>query len=441
MFEKVKYVTLNFLSQLVGGADDSIYTLKSRLKIYLVIIGLLVVSASFIYSYFLAETLQKQEVIQMYNLRQSMEIKSQGSFDTLPEEVKAFIDNLGPNNNNIPLILTDDRYAIQDARNFDDIETDSMGQPLDMVKAKKKLNKLISENRTPIYVRDGSGTITNKMYFDDSKILTLLRYYPFFQFILISFFIGFGYLIFSAARRSEQNQVWVGMAKETAHQLGTPIAAILGWIEHLRAAHEDDEETLDVVKELENDVNRLTLVADRFSKIGSAPELITVNIYEELDRCREYMQRRSPRKVKFVFPNVNITPSAAGIGTSPYLAVKINAHLFDWVVENLLRNSIDAMEGGEGTLSATIHEESHWVSIDITDTGKGIPKNKFYTVFQPGYTTKKRGWGLGLSLAKRIIENYHGGKIFVKESEANKATTITIKMPKSTNNGQRTMDK
>ncbi len=432
MLEKMKYSILNFLSQLVGGADDSIYTLKSRLKIYLVIIGLLVLSASFIYSYFLANTLQQQEVIQMYNLRQSMELKNQGSFDTLPEDVKIFIDNLGPNNSNIPIILTDDRYDIVDARNFDDIETDSMGRPLDMPKAKKRLNKLISQNRTPIFVRDADGMIMSKMYFDDSKILTLLKYYPFFQFILISFFIGFGYLIFSAARRSEQNQVWVGMAKETAHQLGTPIAAILGWIEHLRAAHETDEETQDVVKELENDVTRLSLVADRFSKIGSAPELVTVNIYEELDRCREYMQRRSPRKVKFDFPNLNVIPPPDGIGTSPYLGVKINAHLFDWVVENLLRNSIDAMEGGEGTLTAKIHEETHWVSIDITDTGKGIPKNKFHTVFQPGYTTKKRGWGLGLSLAKRIIENYHGGKIFVKDSEPNKATTITIKMPKAT---------
>ena len=422
MLEKMKYSILNFLSQLVGGADDSIYTLKSRLKIYLVIIGLLVLSASFIYSYFLANTLQQQEVIQMYNLRQSMELKNQGSFDTLPEEVKIFIDNLGPNNSNIPIILTDDRYDIVDARNFDDIKTDTMGRPLDKEKATKRLNKLISQNRTPIMVRDADGMIISKMYFDDSKILTLLKYYPFFQFILISFFIGFGYLIFSAARRSEQNQVWVGMAKETAHQLGTPIAAILGWIEHLRAAHETDEETQDVVKELENDVTRLSLVADRFSKIGSAPELVTVNIYEELDRCREYMQRRSPRKVKFQFPNVDIAPN---------LSVKINAHLFDWVVENLLRNSIDAMEGGEGTLTAKIHEETHWVSIDITDTGKGIPKNKFHTVFQPGYTTKKRGWGLGLSLAKRIIENYHGGKIFVKESEPNKATTITIKMPKT----------
>jgi anti-sigma regulatory factor (Ser/Thr protein kinase) len=426
MFQKLQTSVFTFFSQLFSGADDSIYTLKSRLKIYLVIIGMLVVSASFIYSYLLAETLKSQELVQMYNFRQAIEIAGQDDFLTMSEKGKAFIADMSSNNNNIPLMLTDERYEIQDARNFDDIATDSLGKPLDMEKAKKKLNQLISENRTPIYLRDDNGMIAGKVYYDDSKILTLLRYYPFFQFILISFFIGFGYLIFSAARRSEQNQVWVGMAKETAHQLGTPIAAILGWIEHLRAAHEDHEETLEVVKELENDVTRLSLVADRFSKIGSAPELVPVNIYEELDSCREYMQRRSPRKVKFHFPDLKNTPP-------PYLGVKINAHLFDWVVENLLRNSIDAMEGGEGTLTANIHEDPQWVIIDITDTGKGIPKNKFHTVFQPGYTTKKRGWGLGLSLAKRIIENYHGGKIYVKESEPNKATTITIKMPKANN--------
>jgi Histidine kinase-, DNA gyrase B-, and HSP90-like ATPase len=421
MFEKIKYSFFNFINQLMGGADDSIYTLKSRLKIYLVIIGLLVLSASFIYSYLLTETLKAQELVQMYNFRQALEIASEDDFEKMSEKGKTFISDMSANNNNIPLIWTDERYRINDARNIDGI--DSMATASDTLKATKKLNQLIGANKSPIYMRNEDGMIIGKIYFDDSKVLTLLRYYPFFQFLLISFFIGFGYLIFSAARRSEQNQVWVGMAKETAHQLGTPIAAILGWIEHLRAAHEDDDETQEVVKELENDVNRLSLVADRFSKIGSAPELVPVNIYEELDHCREYMQRRSPRKVKFVFPDVNNTPPQ-------YLAVKINAHLFDWVVENLLRNAIDAMEGGEGILTASIYEEPQWVGIDITDTGKGIPKNKFNTVFQPGYTTKKRGWGLGLSLAKRIIENYHGGKIFVKDSEPNKATTITIKMPK-----------
>ena len=207
----------------------------------------------------------------------------------------------------------------------------------------------------------------------DSHVLTLLKYYPIFQFILIGLFIGFGYLGLSASRRNEQNRVWVGMAKETAHQLGTPIAAILGWIEHLRSSHEDDEMTQEVVNELQHDVDRLTLVADRFSKIGSEPELVQMNMYEAVERCRLYMQKRAPRKVVFNFPQLDTPPQYAG--------VKMNNHLFDWVVENLLRNAIDAMENGKGVLTAVIYEEQEWVCVDISDTGHGIPSSKFKKLF------------------------------------------------------------
>ncbi len=182
---------------------------------------------------------------------------------------------------------------------------------------------------------------------------------------------------------------------------------------------EGDEETLEIVSELENDVSRLELVADRFSKIGSAPKMEEINVFEELEKCRAYMQRRAPRKMVFEFPDPKSEP----------IIVKINPPLFDWVVENLLRNALDAMDG-KGKISAIIYEESGFVNIDITDTGKGIPSSKFKTVFQPGYTTKKRGWGLGLSLTKRIIENYHLGKIFVKKSIIDEGTTFTIKLPK-----------
>jgi signal transduction histidine kinase len=181
--------------------------------------------------------------------------------------------------------------------------------------------------------------------------------------------------------------------------------------------------TQEVVNELQHDVDRLTLVADRFSKIGSEPELTQMNMYEAIERCRIYMQKRAPRKVVFDFPQLDTPPQYAG--------VKMNNHLFDWVVENLLRNAIDAMENGKGVLTAVIYEEQEWVCVDISDTGHGIPSSKFKKVFQPGFTTKKRGWGLGLSLAKRIIDNYHGGKIFVKDSTIGKGTTFTIKLPKS----------
>jgi hypothetical protein len=418
---KVTDSVLDFYNKAVGNKEDDIYSLKTRLKIYLLIIGMLILSASSIYTYSLVEKLKEQEIAQMDVYRQSQEVITQESFDSLPENYKALITDIISKNNNIPIIFTDSRYTIVDVKNItrfpDGIQTSS-----DSASIKRQLDDLISKNKTPIVVKDAYNMITNKIYFDDSNTLTLLKYYPFFQFALIAFFIGFGYLIFSSTRQSEQNQVWVGMAKETAHQLGTPIAAIMGWIQHLRTTHEGDEMTQEIVTELDNDVNRLSLVADRFSKIGSAPELEDVNMYEEIESCRDYMQRRAPRKVKFDFPILETPPQ--------YLGAKLNKHLFDWVVENLLRNALDAMEEGEGTITSKIYEDPNWVCVDITDTGKGIPKANFKTVFQPGFTTKKRGWGLGLSLAKRIIENYHGGKILVKDSEIGKFTTFTIKLPK-----------
>jgi Histidine kinase-, DNA gyrase B-, and HSP90-like ATPase len=420
---KVTDSVLDFYNKAVGNKEDDIYSLKTRLKIYLLIIGLLILSASSIYTYSLVEKLKAQEIAQMDVYRQTQEINSHEGFDTLPENIKQLVTNIITNNNTIPIIMTDYGYNVQSGANISGLTSTEGLLPIeDSILLHKMLNSWIEKGRKPILMKDDYGIIQSKVYFDDSNNLRLLKYYPFFQFALITFFIGFGYLIFSSTRESEQNQVWVGMAKETAHQLGTPIAAIMGWIQHLRTTHEGDEMTQEIVTELDKDVNRLSLVADRFSKIGSAPELKDVNMYEEIDSCRDYMQRRAPRKVKFDFPILETPPQ--------YLGAKLNKHLFDWVVENLLRNALDAMEEGEGTITSKIYEEPNWVCVDITDTGKGIPKANFKTVFQPGFTTKKRGWGLGLSLAKRIIENYHGGKILVKDSEIGKFTTFTIKLPK-----------
>jgi signal transduction histidine kinase len=195
---------------------------------------------------------------------------------------------------------------------------------------------------------------------------------------------------------------------------------MVAWIEHLRLLREEDNEVHDILDELGKDVNRLELIADRFSKIGSAPELHATNIYAELEKCRTYMERRAPRKVTFTFPD----PAHQS------LQAKINPHLFEWVIENLLRNALDAM-GPEGKIEAEVYEESDYVCIDVSDTGKGIPASRQKRVFNPGYTTKKRGWGLGLSLAKRIIEEYHSGKIYVKRSEEGVGTTFTIKLQKA----------
>ncbi|MEY3422340.1 MAG: hypothetical protein RIR48_2647, partial [Bacteroidota bacterium] len=235
--------------------------------------------------------------------------------------------------------------------------------------------------------------------------------------LLVSLYIALGYFLFSSSRRAEQNRVWAGMAKETAHQLGTPISAIIGWIEYLRDNYKDDPGKLEVVNELNKDVERLELVADRFSKIGSEPVLQEANIYDELVEVKEYLQRRAPRKIVFEF----FRPEIA-------IFAMINKHLFAWVIENLVRNSLDAMDG-KGRIWCQIYKQNNYVYIELSDTGHGIPSGKFKSIFNPGYSTKKRGWGLGLSLAKRIVEEYHKGKIFVKSSKPNEETTFCIVLP------------
>ena len=396
-----------------------IYARKEQWKWWLGAAGVLIVMISLFYTNYIVRRLKEEEVKRVELYSNAMRVYVNEPIDDLPEGVRRFLSEILRGNTTIPVVLTDEQYNFVDAINI----VDSIQTAQDTATIVALLNELKKGGAKPLEVKIGD-TVVQNVFFDDSKLLVLLKYYPFFQFLLIALFIGFGYAAFSAARRSEQNQVWVGMAKETAHQLGTPIAAILGWIEHLRVVHEGETDTEEVLDELNNDVNRLSLVADRFSKIGSTPELGIENIYETLDRCRDYMQKRAPRRVIFAFPATDNIP----------INVAINAHLFDWVIENLLRNAIDAMENGEGKIMANVLLEPNFVCIELTDTGKGIPRNKFIKVFEPGFTTKKRGWGLGLSLAKRIIENYHNGKIYVKDSEINAFTTFMIKLPSKINN-------
>lgn len=268
-------------------------------------------------------------------------------------------------------------------------------------------------------VRPIPSAYNTSVYLGESRMLKKLRLFPFIQFLLVGAFVLFGYFALNAARRAEQNRIWVGMAKETAHQLGTPISAMMGWAEHLRLVYADQPDIVEVADELSKDVDRLDMVAARFSKIGADPELLPVNVYGELAKVSDYMSKRAPRKVRFHFPTADAGEEI----------VKINPLLFDWVLENLLRNGLDALEG-KGELRGEISSNAETVSILITDTGKGIPANKFQSVFKPGFTTKQRGWGLGLSLAKRIIEQYHQGKIFVKSSEIGKGTTFCITLPR-----------
>ena len=290
----------------------------------------------------------------------------------------------------------------------------SESQNIDEAFLKSKIAEFEKSDKKPLR---GPGYL-KEIFFFDTPLYTRIKYFPILQAALIALFVGLAYVIFRANRRAEQNLIWAGMAKETAHQLGTPISGIMAWIQYLKEVDPDEENDIDIVAELEKDVGRLELIADRFSKIGSVPELKHINILEPIAEIEDYMKHRSPRKMVFDFPR-----------NQEALYANINVHLFSWVLENLIRNALDAMDG-QGTIRLTAAESGLTINIDITDTGSGIPASKFKTIFKPGYSTKARGWGLGLSLAKRIVEEYHRGKIFVKHSRLNQGTTFCVQLPK-----------
>ncbi len=383
-----------------------IYAQKSKWKWYLAAAGIIILLLTMGFTTYLSIKLGEEESRKAEVWLSAMQ--------QLSDETKMDYDHtlnlkIIENNTSIPIILYDNVLdSIIAAKNF------GAERDLDDAYLRTQLSRMQRGGAKMIEVGP------QQLFYEQSRILTLLKYFPIFQMLLIGTFIAFGYYTFSSARRGEQNRVWAGMAKETAHQLGTPISAMLGWIDHLKMIREEDEEIHEIADELRNDVARLELIADRFSKIGSAPELKEVNIYNELEDCRAYMQRRASRRVRFNFPDAS--------AEKPIFA-NINSHLFVWVIENLLRNALDAM-GGKGEIGAKVYEEPNYVCVDVWDTGKGIPSNKWKTIFQPGFSTKKRGWGLGLSLAKRIIEEYHAGKIFVKESKEGAGTTFAIRLPK-----------
>jgi len=264
----------------------------------------------------------------------------------------------------------------------------------------------------------------NYVYYKDSPLLTQLRLFPYVQLTVIAIFLLTAYTAFSSSRKSEQDQVWVGLAKETAHQLGTPISSLIAWIELMKEKFNAEDDVL--IAEMENDVKRLEIVADRFSKIGSKSVLEEHGVYAVVKDFVDYFKVRVSKNISFELTG------------NPHLKAGLNIPLFDWVIENILKNAVNAIEG-KGSIKVEIsgNKVKNQIFIDITDTGKGIPRSKFDTVFQPGYTTRKRGWGLGLSLTKRIVENYHNGQIFVKDSEVGKGTTFRIVL-KNTRNDNKT---
>lgn len=318
-----------------------------------------------------------------------------------------FLATVNEYNNTVPVILTDESDNIIDSKNFEINRVKESGF------LEKNLEKIKQKNE-PIKI-DLDNNHFNLVYYKDSIILTMLIYYPYVQLAIIILFIMVSYLAFSSSRKAQQNQVWVGMSKETAHQLGTPTSSLAGWIELLQQKYPE----ISINKELAIDVERLEKVTERFSRIGSKPSLNKENIIALILQTVEYLKSRSSSKITYTI----------GFKSEPEVCIPVDAALFGWVIENVSKNAIDSMEGN-GEITYRLTETEKNVLIDISDTGKGIPKPAFKKIFNPGYTTKQRGWGLGLSLAKRIIEEYHKGKIFVKHSELGKGSSIRILMNK-----------
>ena len=372
---------------------------KSLLLLTAVFIGL----GSLIYTEYLVSKLKVEE-------RKNVQLWAEATrLISLPDTSQnvEFLSTIIETNNTVPVILTDESDSIISARNFD------THKPGDFKYIRMQLEKIREKNK-PIKINLENGHF-NLIYYKDSIILTMLIYYPYTQLGIIIFFIFVSYLAFRSSRKAEQNQVWVGMSKETAHQLGTPTSSLAGWIEILQNNYPE----VSITAELARDVERLEKVTERFSRIGSKPSLTKENIVVLITRTVDYLKSRTSSKVKFVDE----------YSSKNDIMVPVNPALFEWVIENVSKNAIDAMEGN-GEITIRIAETERNALIDISDTGKGIPKSAFNKIFNPGFTTKQRGWGLGLSLAKRIIEEYHNGKIFVRHSEVGKGSCIRIVMNK-----------
>jgi signal transduction histidine kinase len=394
-----------------------LYDQKSRIKLLVLVLALLTGAATMLYTNILVQRLSEREQhqIDLYakTLRYMISTEESTSLPFLQEQIINA-------NTTIPVILTD-------GENINDVRNLGLGPRLSAVDSVRRVKQILlaMQQKHPPIVIELPGGKRNYVFYQDSRLLRELRTYPFVQLAVISSLAMLAYLSFSYSRRAEQNRVWVGLAKETAHQLGTPLSSLVGWQSYLRESERFHNEP--IIEELGKDIKRLEIITERFSNIGSVPVLKAENLYHTTRNAIAYLEARVSRKVKFsIETDLPLDTPAL-----------LNVPLFDWVVENICKNAVDAMDGrGSITLRLRpVRPSRRWwtrrpprpqVAIDITDTGKGIPKNKLENVFLPGYTTKKRGWGLGLALARRIIENYHGGRLFVKSSEVGKGTTFRL---------------
>ncbi len=394
-----------------------LYDQNSRVKLLVLLLALLIAGATVAYTNVLVQRLSEREEHQvaMYarTLRYLISTEDTNNLQFLQEQIIEA-------NTTIPVILTNGTSII-DARNLD------LSRGLSRADSVRQVQQALvaMQQRHPPVEIELPGNARNYVFYQDSRLLQQLRTYPLVQLGIIASLALMAYVSFSYSRRAEQNQVWVGLAKETAHQLGTPLSSLVGWQSYLRESERFRDEP--ITEELGKDIKRLEIITERFSNIGSVPVLRAENLYHTTHNAIAYLEARVSRKVKFSI-ETELPLDAPAL---------LNVPLFDWVVENICKNAVDAMEGrGSITLRLRrVRPSRQWwrrraprpqVALDITDTGKGIPKNKLETVFLPGYTTKRRGWGLGLALARRIIENYHEGRLFIKASEVGKGTTFRL---------------
>lgn len=375
-------------------------------KIILVVAAIVIAVASLVVSHYLVRDLAIEERSKMSVWAEAMRTLNLADENTDLNLVLKVIDE----NNTIPVVVTDKQGNVQTFRNVD-LKGKTYEDSLQM--AASIAEKMFASGRyIRIFMEDKKDYID--VCYDESVMIKRLNVYPIVQLGVVMIFVVVAIFALLTSKRAEQNKVWVGLSKETAHQLGTPISSLMAWTEILKETYPDD----DLIPEMDKDVKRLQLIAERFSKIGSLPEPVPSSLIEVMNHVIDYMDRRTSHKVKMekVFPPQDII-------------VKINASLFEWVIENLCKNAVDAMEGS-GRITLFMQDEGDKVAIEVSDTGKGIKKKDIGNVFKPGFTTKKRGWGLGLSLAKRIVEEYHKGHIYVKSSEVGKGTTFRIELPK-----------
>ncbi len=373
-----------------------------NIRTALALIAVAIVSGTIFYSNLLAKKIESEErekLSQWVEANKFIATANENADLTLASQIQQ-------QNADIPIIQTNEQDSIIDSRNLDSLEIRNSKGYL-----QKKLKEFKSDHLPILLVLNKEPFVADKYYYGDSVLLKQVKYYPLVQLLIIALFIFITLYAISTRNKSTQNQVWAGMAKETAHQLGTPISSLEGWVEMLK----ENDVNQSISTEMEKDVNRLKLISDRFGKIGSTPKLEESNITEQVEKMVSYIKRRAPDKVNFTIDAPKEAPVVA----------KISGPLFDWVIENLLKNALDAMEG-KGLIAVKIRERPGTIVIDVSDSGKGISKQNISKVFKPGFTTKKRGWGLGLSLSKRIIDQYHKGQLFVKSSEAGKGTTFRI---------------